>query len=72
MSDSIISFNLKEDFIPLIQLLKFVGVAESGAMASDMVLNGSVVCNNTIETRKRYKVRKGDKIQVENQIIDIV
>jgi ribosome-associated protein len=63
------TFLLKEEFIPLIQLLKYTGIAESGAHASELVTSGSVFCNGAVETRKRYKVRKGDKIQVEDQEI---
>jgi ribosome-associated protein len=66
------TFLLKEEFIPLIQLLKYTGLAESGAHASELVLSGSVTCNEVVETRKRYKVRKGDKIQVQDQVLEIV
>ncbi|MBL7836486.1 MAG: RNA-binding S4 domain-containing protein [Bacteroidetes bacterium] len=65
-------FILKEEFIPLIQLLKFTGIAESGAQASELVESGLVYCNEQIETRKRYKVRKGDKVQVESNTILVV
>jgi ribosome-associated protein len=66
------TFPLKEEFIPLIQLLKYTGVAESGSHASELVVSGEVYCNGVVETRKRYKVRRGDKIQVETHIIEIV
>lgn len=68
---SAIIFELKEDFIPLIQLLKYTGVAESGADASDMVISGMVFSNGKPETRKRYKVRKGDVIRIGEQEIQI-
>ncbi len=66
-----ISFQLKEDFIPLIQLLKYTGVADSGAHASKMVQSGDVLSNGHLETRKRYKVVKGDTIQIDQIIIKI-
>lgn len=66
-----IPFELKEEFIPLIQLLKYTGVAESGAHASELVLEGVVFCNGQSETRKRYKVRKGDIITVEDISIKV-
>jgi ribosome-associated protein len=66
------TFSLKEEFIPLIQLLKYTGIAESGAHASELVLSGEVSCNGKAETRKRYKVRKGDKINVGDQEISII
>jgi len=66
------TFLLKEEFIPLIQLLKYTGIAESGAHASELVVSQQVLCNQVIETRKRYKVKRGDKIQVDEQLIEVV
>lgn len=66
-----ITFNLKEEFIPLIQLLKFTGIAESGAHASEMVTSGMVQCNGQAETRKRYKVRRGDIVIAEGTRIEV-
>ena len=68
---AIINFQLKEEFIPLIQLLKYTGIAESGAHASEMVIDGQVYCNGEIETRKRYKVKSGDVIVFENETIEV-
>ncbi len=67
-----IRFELRDEFIPLIQLLKFTGLAESGAMASDMVVDGLVTCNGHPETRKRYKVRKGDIIKTGSETIEVL
>lgn len=66
-----VSFSLKADFIPLIQLLKFTGVAESGAHASALVTESLVHCNGQVELRKRYKVVKGDVITAENTRITV-
>lgn len=60
-----LSFSLTKPFIPLIQLLKFLNVAESGAHASELVLSSNVYCNGKIELRKRYKVIKGDVIEIQ-------
>lgn len=68
-----IIFKLKEDFIPLIQLLKYTGIADSGAHASELVVTRQVVCNGEIELRKRYKVVIGDIIvtgQTRLSVID--
>lgn len=67
-----ITFQLKTDFIPLIQLLKFTGVAESGANASELVITKQVKCNGEIELRKRYKVVKGDVVSVLSHSITVV
>ncbi len=67
-----ISFTLKTDFIPLIQLLKFTGVAESGAHASQLVVENQVLCNGKPELRKRYKVVKGDIILAQKTQITVI
>lgn len=67
-----LSFKLQSDFIPLIQLLKYTGVAESGAHASAMVVDSEVQCNGQTELRKRYKVVKGDIITTADTRIKII
>lgn len=56
-------FELKEEFIQLNQLLKLVGLAQTGGHAKIMVREGDVLCNGEVESRLRYKVRKGDVIE---------
>jgi len=58
-----IIFTLKDDHIPLIQLLKAVNVVENGGEAQAAVSSGSVRCNGEVELRKRYKVKRGDVIE---------
>ncbi|MDP2176851.1 MAG: RNA-binding S4 domain-containing protein [Bacteroidota bacterium] len=67
-----ITFKLSQEFIPLIQLLKYVGIANTGSEASYLVDSGQVLCNNFVETRKRYKVKQGDIILVSNRKIEVV
>ena len=64
-------FELKEDYIELIKLLKLMGVAESGSYAKMMVEESRVLRNGKVETRKRAKLRKGDVIKVDNWTIGI-
>ena len=67
-----IQFQLQTEFVPLIQLLKYTGVADSGADASAMVLNHEVLCNGNVELRKRYKVVKGNVIETDSVRILVV
>lgn len=53
-----------EDFITLIQLLKAVGVSYNGAEAQRMVVDGLVMLNGQVESRKRAKIRRGDVVKV--------
>lgn len=63
-----ITFELREgdDFIPLIALLKAVGIVESGSMAQDVVTAGLVRRNGEVELRKRAKIISGDVIEFED------
>lgn len=54
-------FTIREgdDFIELISLLKYLGIASTGGQAKLMVENNTVMVDGVIETRKRRKVRSG-------------
>lgn len=69
-----ILFELREndEFIPLIALLKAVGVVESGSMAQEVVVAGLVTRNGEVELRKRAKIVAGDTIGFEGNIIEVV
>ena len=64
-----IQFEITDDYIELIKLLKATQVAESGAMAKIFVENNEVIRNGELETRKRAKIRKGETIEVLGEII---
>ncbi len=61
-----IRFKLSADseYIELIKLLKVTNVCGSGGEAKSIVNDGQVKLNGQIESRKRAKLRKGDKIEV--------
>ncbi len=65
-----IEFTLQgTEYIELIRLLKFVGIAENGGQAQEMVTRGIVSHNGVIELRKRAKLRAGDVVCVgQNEI----
>lgn len=62
-------FEVTEEYIELIKLLKVTQIAESGAMAKAIVENEEVRRNGEIETRKRAKIRKGETIEVLGETI---
>ncbi len=66
-----LDFELKEDYIELIRLLKYLGIAESGLAAKQLVSDGRVFLNATKESRFRAKLRKHDVVKVNNCIIKI-
>ncbi|OFX83356.1 MAG: RNA-binding protein [Bacteroidetes bacterium GWF2_33_16] len=68
-----IKFKLIADseYIELIKLLKATNISGSGGEAKNIVEDGQVKLNGQIESRKRAKLRKGDKIEVFDKIIII-
>lgn len=69
----LITFKLREgdEYIPLIALLKAIGIVESGSMAQDVVTAGLVYRNGEKELRKRAKIIAGDKIVFEQYLIKV-
>lgn len=66
----IINFKIEGEYIELIQLLKAIGLAQTGGHAKMIVDEEMVLRNGETETRKRAKLIVGDIIEVENyQII---
>jgi len=58
-----------KEFIELNKLLKFLGWCDSGAKASQAITEELVKLNGATETRKRCKLRTGDKITFDgNQV----
>jgi len=67
-----LTFELTEDFIELIKLLKFVGICQTGGQAKLAVENGLVMVDGEVESRKRRKLRKGMRVEIEGQTILVV
>jgi ribosome-associated protein len=64
-------FKINSEFIPLIQLLKATGIAQSGGEAQIMVEEGLVKVNGTVEHRKRAKLRDGFTVEIGKTQIKI-
>ena len=60
-----IKIDITTEYIKLDQLLKFSALAESGAMAKDMILDGIVSVNSEVCTMRGKKIREGDIVTVE-------
>lgn len=59
------TITITTEFIKLDQLLKFSGIAESGADAKDMILSEMVYVNGEICTMRGKKIRSGDEVILE-------
>lgn len=69
---STIQFELTDDYIELIKLLKATQLADTGGMAKALVEDGEVKRNGMPETRKRAKIRKGETIEALGQTILVI
>ena len=59
-------FKVEGDYIELIQLLKVLGIAQTGGHAKMIVDDGIVIRNGEVELRKRAKLVPGDLIEIED------
>lgn len=62
---------IKTEFIKLDSLLKFSGIAETGGIAKEIILDGAVKFNGEICTMRGKKVRRGDIVTVEELGMEI-
>ncbi len=64
--------SINTDYIKLDSALKYAGIAENGAFAKEMILNGEVLVNGELELRRGRKLYKGDIFQIfdEEYIIE--
>ena len=53
------------DFVELHQLLKLVGVVDSGGAGKHLVATGAVEVDGVVELRKTCKVRAGQRVTIE-------
>jgi ribosome-associated protein len=59
-----IEFLLRGEFVELNQLLKLVGVCDSGGAGKVLVGEGEVSVDGQVETRKTAKIRAGQMVTV--------
>ena len=65
-------FKVDGEYIELMALLKAVGIAQTGGHAKMIVDEGNVLRNGEVELRRRAKCRKGDEIQINQDIFTLV
>jgi len=57
-----IDFELDREFVELNQLLKLVGVVDSGGAGKQLVASGAVRVDGAVELRKTAKIRAGQVV----------
>ena len=62
---------IDHEYIQLNQLLKLLGLVDTGGEANRRIVDGEIKVNNAVEYQKRKKLRKGDVILFNKQLIKI-
>lgn len=66
-----LDFELDRDFIELNQLLKLVGLCDSGGAGKAIVASGAVSVDGEQELRKTCKIHAGQVVQIEDIVIHV-
>lgn len=70
--DTHIEFAVRGDYIQLDQLLKATGLCESGGAAHAAIAEGRVRVDGAVDTRKRAKLRPGQRVAFAGSAIALV
>jgi len=66
-----IPFDLERDHVELNQLLKLVGLCDSGGAGKALVASGVVSVDGVVELRKTCKIRAGQRVRVGDVEIEV-
>ncbi|HSI24954.1 MAG TPA: RNA-binding S4 domain-containing protein [Methylotenera sp.] len=64
-------FELKGEYIALCDLLKTVGIAQSGGQGKVFVADGNVMVDGELELRKTAKIRQGQVVVCFGETIEV-
>ncbi len=67
-----VEFELQTEHVELCNLLKLVGLADSGGRGKMMVAEGLVKVDGELELRKTAKIRAGQVVQCEDTVITVL
>ena len=67
-----IEFQLRGEHVALCDLLKLVGIADSGGQGKLMIANGEVTVDGRPESRKTAKIRAGQTVACLGQTVRVV
>jgi ribosome-associated protein len=63
-----LDFELDRDHVELNQLLKLVGLCDSGGAGKAIVASGAVTVDGEVELRKTCKIRAGQVVVVDDDV----
>ena len=67
-----IEFELDREYVELNQLLKLVGLCDSGGAGKAIVASGAVTVDGAVELRKTCKIHAGQVVRVQGVEIHVV
>ena len=67
-----VRFELEGEFVELNQLLKLVGLCDSGGIGKQIVASGAVSVDGRQELRKTAKIRSGQTVTLEDVEITVI
>lgn len=62
----------KHEYIELCNLLKIMGMCETGGMAKAVISEGEVKVDGKTETRKKCKIKSGQVVEYNNDSVKVV
>ncbi len=65
------NFQLKGEYIELCKLLKAANLVMSGGEGKEVVAQGLVTVDGQPETRKRCKIRPGQTVEFQGNVINL-
>ena len=63
--------SIKTEYIKLDSAMKLANLAESGAFAKGLILNGEVKVNGEVETRRGRKLYEGDEFSLGGEVFKV-
>jgi ribosome-associated protein len=72
MSTQTIRFELDRDHVKLDNLLKLVGLCDSGGAGKHLVASGAVSVDGAVELRKTCKIHAGQVVRLDDVEIRVV
>ncbi len=63
---------INTEFIKLDQFLKFESIVGSGGEAKNIIKDGMVKVNGSVEMARGKKIHKGDTIEVFSEVLKII
>lgn len=62
---------IESEYIKLDSLLKLAAIVDSGGVAKEIIQDGFVKVNSQVCTQRGKKIRVGDKVEIEDYLIEV-